>query len=483
MHEVITISVSHRANHLSTQFFNCQEETLLNADPKDSIDPSIFLNPTIDKISKTVSYSPRALLWESKNGFGSLGKYQYIPESLDYHFNDNHSSTTTSTTEKNISVISTHSRIPKSEYQNALDTAPSNLPKLTKENTKYWSDYSKLIFEPRSFNTLQNWYHKVDTPNIPDYQNLDRYGFTTFEQGVQEFNICKNDFLDSNLRIMLEQADTLQGINLITDLDSGWGGFATQLIQEVRDELPKSTIFTYGFNELDMFSGSKINHTNTRNKIKSTLSMRQESDLFFPMFADSQNLSNWEIGGQICRLFDTINSVVSQRDREQRKSMDYITTCLINDDQLRNIVTSLYDTNYGYDYSFHTRVNKWEKNNRSSEEYHTFAYCLITRGERDETSSENLQEGQNRFKAVRELHTTTFRPSDTIPEKFVEKKLVSIKMSAGEKSRDVFKNWNTYISRMFKLDEDREELKDETSNLASAYEFGYYDDEDSGDDY
>lgn len=211
--------------------------------------------------------------------------------------------------------------------------------------------------------------------------------------------------------------------------------------------------------------------------------MRQESDLFFPMFADSQNLSNWEIGGQTCRLFDTINSVVSQRDREQRKSMDYITTCLINDNQLRNIVTSLYDTNYGYDYSFHTRVNKWEKNNRSSEEYHTFAYCLITRGERDETSSENLQEEQNRFKAVRELHTTTFRPSDTIPEKFVEKKLVSIKMSAGEKSRDVFKNWNTYISRMFKLDEDREELKDETSNLASAYEFGYYDDEDSGDDY
>lgn len=483
MHEVITISLSHRANHLTTQFFNCQEETLLNTDPKDSIDPSIFLYPTIDKVFKTVSYSPRALLWEAKNGFGSLGKYQYVPESLDYHFNNNNSEITTSTTENNINIISTHSKIEKSAYQNALDTDPHNLPKLTIENTKYWSDYSKLIYDPKSFNTLENWYHKVDTPNVPDYQNLNQHGFTTYEQGVQEFNICKDDFLDYNLRLMLEQADTLQGMNLITDSDSGWGGLATQLIQDVRDELPKSTFFTYAFNELDMFSGAKINHTLTRNKIKSTLAMRQESDLFFPIYANSQKLSNWEIGGQTCRLLDTINSVLSQRNKMQRKSMDYITTCLVNDDQLRNVVTTLYDTNYDYDYSFCTQINKWTKSHKSLDNYHTFAYCLITRGVSDQVPCHNEEKVQNKFKNIRELCTTTFKPSDTIPEEFIEKKLTSINMSTNEKTRDVFKNWNMYISKMFKLDEDREELKNETANLASAYEFGYYDDEDSDDDY
>lgn len=480
MHEIITISLSHRANHLTTQFFNCQEETLLDTNLNDSIDPSIFLSPTIDKISKTISYSPRALLWEAKNGFGSLGKYQYVPESLDYHFNNNNSEIPPSTTANNTNIISTHPKIEKSAYQNALDIDPYNLPKLTKENTKYWSDYSKLILEPKSFNTLQNWYHKVDTPNVPDYQNLNQHGFATYEQGVQEFNICKDDFLDYNLRLMLEQADTLQGINFITDLDSGWGGLATQLVQDVRDELPKSTFFTYAFNESDMFSGAKINHTLMRNKIKSTLVLRQESDLFFPIFANSQKLSNWEIGGQTCRLLDTINSVLSQRNKEQRKSMEYITSCLVNDNQLRNIVTTLYDTNYDYDYSFYSQVNEKAKSHVSSKEYHIFSNCLVIRGESDELSSQNKEDEQDKFK---ELRTTTFKPSDTIPEEFVEKKLTSINMSTNEKFRYVFKNWNFYISKMFKLDEDREELKNEASNLVSAYEFGYYDDEDSGDDY
>lgn len=480
MYEVLTISVSQRANHLATQFYNCQEEALANSNPKDSIDPSIYLNPIIDRISKTVSYEPRALLWEAKNGFGSLGQYQYIPESQDYHFNQN----TQNPTDANI--ISTQPKVERSEYQQALDLNPYELPPLTVENTKYWSDYAKLIFGPKSFNSLQNWYHKVDSPNKPDYQNLDQCDFSTFEQGVQEFEVCKDDFFDTNLRYMLEQADTLQGINLITDLDSGWGGFSSQLLQELRDELPKSTFFTFGFNEPDMFSGLRQSNNITRNKIKSTLQIRQESDLFFPLFADVQNLSNWQIGGQNCRLLDTITSVISQRNEEQRRSMDHLVQCLSGDDQLRNVITSMYDTSTNYDYSYHPRVKQWEKTSHKYEDYHEFAHCLINRNGSVESLTDEKTEEEvkkpNKFNDIRELFTTKFRPSDTISEEYTETELKSVKMTTSEKSRDVFKNWNMYISRAFKLDEDREELKDETSNLATAYETGYYDDEDSGDD-
>ena len=48
--------------------------------------------------------------------------------------------------------------------------------------------------------------------------------------------------------------------------------------------------------------------------------------------------------------------------------------------------------------------------------------------------------------------------------------------------RDVFNHWSDYVSRRFRFDEDREELKDELSTMAAAYEIGWYDDEDSGDD-
>lgn len=478
MHEIITISVSQRANHLTTQFFNCQEEALPNTDPKDSVDPSIYLNPTIDQVSRTVSYAPRALLWEAKNGFGSLGQYQYIPDTQDYHFTENAQSPT------DVNVITTQSPIERSEYQKALDFNPYELPPLTIHNTKYWSDYAKLIFGPKSFNSLQNWYHKVDSPNKPDYQNLGQSDFNTFEQGVQEFDECKDDFFDTNLRLMLEQADTLQGVNLVTDLDSGWGGFSSQLIQELRDELPKSTFFTFGFNEPDMFSGSKQSNNITRNKIKSTLQLREDSDLFFPLFADIEHLSNWKIGGQNCRLLDTVASVIAQRNMNQRRSMDHLVQCLSDDDQLRNVITSMYDTNVDYDYSYHPRVIQWEKTSRKIEDYHEFAYCLINRTGSDEIAigEEEEENKPSKHKDIRELFTTKFKPSDTIPAEYTEKELKSIKMITSEKSRDVFKNWNMYVSRMFKLDEDREELKDETSNLASAYETGYYDDEDSGDD-
>ena len=92
MQEIVTIGASHRANHLVTQFFNCQEQNLYVKDSTNSLDPSFFLHPNVDELTKTVSYYPRALLWEARNGFGSLGTYQYIPGSTDYYYQEDNES-------------------------------------------------------------------------------------------------------------------------------------------------------------------------------------------------------------------------------------------------------------------------------------------------------------------------------------------------------------------------------------------------------
>lgn len=473
MHEVITISVGQRANHTATQFFNCQQE-LLWGDAQSLSDPSIFLHPTVDRASKTVSYTPRLLLWDAKNGSGALGKYQYS-QGEDYFFDENNDEDNND----GHRVIITHPVIRKSDYQNALDSGSSDLPKLTKETTKYWSDYSKLIYSPTSFNALSNWYHDVSKPNLPDFENLGLKQFDDYEAGFQEFN--ENyliDFFDGNLHAQLEQCDTLQGFNLITDMDSGWGGFATAILQELRNELPKKCIFNWGYNQDDPLTTSVSKHREPRfsrstlplveNKIKATAYMSEDSDIMIPLYANPE-LSNWEQGGFTCKFMDTILSVLSQSNLEERKSMDFIKNCFTLGDTSRSFISSIMDGT-SVNHSYYAKVMLY-KNHRIQE--HIFSECSITR--------ENTSMGNQASLNKKELKTHAYYPSDTIPENFADEKEFTVSFSTTEACRNVFMHYQSIVSKYMKMASDSEELADRLASMASKYEYGWYDDEESDD--
>ncbi|KAG0671547.1 mtDNA inheritance, partitioning of the mitochondrial organelle [Maudiozyma exigua] len=479
MQEIVTISVSQRANHLTTQFFNTQEQNLYNTDPAKSLDTTTFLNPSVDKISKTVSYYPRLLLWDAKNGNGSLGKYQYIPDTQDFHSTDPNDNISLANQHP---LVHTHNRIERSKYQNALDNS-EELPELTKENTKYWSDYNRLIYQPYTFNNLTNWYHDPETPNLPDFRGLMTQRFINLEQGVAEWDAQKNDFMDENLRVALEQCDTLEGFNLVTDMDSAWGSFTTSLLQELKDEIPKSSIFSWGFFEPDHLTSSKPkidNKYQLKNVIENSLKLISESDLFFPIYSDN-NLTNWELAGQTCRLYDTVNSVLSQRDPNKRKSMNYLTNCITDGENKRNVVTSMVESNNYYNYSYVSKVAPYDKRNNNQKDYYEFSYCNIQRGLKEMPKEEDEQQTKNKD-SFRNLETVEFQPSETIPSKFRKTTYYSIKLSTTEKGRDMFKYWNEYVQKYFRYNDNREELKEELGTLVSTYEHGWYSDSDSGDD-
>ncbi|CCK72280.1 Dml1p KNAG_0J01990 [Huiozyma naganishii CBS 8797] len=469
MHEIVTVSVSHRANHLTTQFFNGQEQALYAEDPLRQVDKEVVLNGSVDRIARTVSYTPRALLWEALNGFGALGTHQYDADPVDY-FDEQGGARLTAG-----QLVQTRERLPRSKYQLALD-AGEELPRLSRSDTRYWSDYNKMIYAPLSFNSLKNWSHDVEEPNIPCFHNLKQRRFDLFEQGREEFGLVGGDFLDDGFRLMLEQCNTLQGVNLITDLDSGWGGFSAELLEHIRDDLPKSTIFSWGFNEPDAFTdGTK--RGGVANKLRSTLALRGEADLFFPLYADVNHFSNWEIGGMHCRLLDTVVSLSSQQNRENKRYMTHLVNALTDGDRSRNIVSTMNDTEN--DYSYHTRVRPFDKASCAEREYHEFSYCSISRSPAQEDQS---SEPENKYRGVRELRTFEYSPSDTIPEQFNSDLTSTVKLAVTEKSRDLFKHWYDYTSRYIKFNDDREELKDDTMSLAAAYEHGWFDDGDSGDD-
>ncbi|EDO16555.1 hypothetical protein Kpol_1064p37 [Vanderwaltozyma polyspora DSM 70294] len=475
MHEIITISVSHRANHLATQFFNCQEASLY--DNKNDSEKSIFLNPIVDRLSKTVSYYPRALLWDAKTGTGSLGKHQYFNEDDYYNFDDGDNNNV----EKNESsdIMITHPRINRSEYQMALDSG-SKLPVLTPSITRYWSDYSKLIYQPKSLNTLRNWYHDVEEPNLPDYENLGERKFNDYIIGYDEFNDNYSmDFFDDNFHYQLEQCDSLQGFQMITDLDSAWGGFSTALLLELRNELPKSVVYTWGLNEDDPLTGTvtkdqmitRANLHKLSNKLRASINLKQESDLFIPLY-EPPNTSNWELSGMLCKIFDTVNSLFSQSNMDQRRSMDYLAECIKDGDEVRNIVSNITSTDCtDLQYSFYPRV-KPLKTRRNDDSLHIFSKASITR----------TMEINHKSNDLKELFTYPYSPSDTIPIAFRKVSEFTVDLESTEVCRDVYQQWHDIVSKYFRHDSDREELKDELATVSSNYEFGWYDDEDSGDD-
>lgn len=471
MYEILNISIGHRPNHLSTQFFNCQEE-LLGRQGEKLNDPTVFLQPCVDRISKTVSYSPRALLWDAKTGFGALGTYQYNQPS-DYYYGEERIEG------EHKEVITTYERIPRSEYQNALDSGSPRLPKLSRETTKYWSDYAKLIYPSASFNVLRDWYHDVSQPNLPDFQKLETKRFDSYQVGCQEFNEnYLNDFFDGNLHNQLEQCDTLQGFNIITDMDSGWGGFSASMLIEIRNELPKSSVFTWGFNEDDPLTIQTASSPGIKksdmgklsNKIRGTVSLAEESDIMIPLYA-SHELSNWEQAGLSCKLFESVNAVISQSNSSQRRSMEHMASSLTLSDTTRKFVSSISGLEQGVDSSFFSKLNSSKVKPTAS---HVFTSCNISRGVQ-------LNQSPSESNATN-LQTYAYCPSDTIPEKYSQETEFTLNLSSTEVCKDVFKQYENLVSKYFRHDGDREALKDELASLSSNYEYGWYDDEYSGDD-
>lgn len=59
----------------------------------------------------------------------------------------------------------------------------------------------------------------------------------------------EHDLLDRDLRPFIEEADQMQGIQLLTGVDDAWGGFAARYMDRLKDEYGKTTIWFWGIED------------------------------------------------------------------------------------------------------------------------------------------------------------------------------------------------------------------------------------------
>jgi Tubulin len=136
-------------------------------------------------------------------------------------------------------IVQEQTPIQQSEYQKSLDLG-TTAPRLTSESVRYWSDYNRVYYHPRSIVQLNEYDLNSQTMPFEDWN----VGEELFKDLDKEY-----DLLDRDLRPLLEECDHLRALQLFSGSDDAWGGFAAQYMERLRDEFGKKSIWMWAIED------------------------------------------------------------------------------------------------------------------------------------------------------------------------------------------------------------------------------------------
>ncbi|KAE8351286.1 tubulin domain-containing protein [Aspergillus coremiiformis] len=265
MHEILTLQLGQRANYLASHFWNLQESYFTyNQEDESPVDHDVHFRPGIGA-DGAETFTPRTIIYDLKGAFGTLRKYNALYEL---------------TEDANLGqglwdgkeVIQQQTPILQSDYQRNLE-AGLPAPQLTAETVRYWSDYNRLFYHPRSIVQLNDY--ELNSRIMP---------FEDWNVGEDLFGDLdkEHDLLDRDVRPFAEECDQLRAIQLFTGSDDAWGGFSARYIDRLRDEFGKKSIWVWAIE-----GGSKVSRQTQlkrdTNKARSIYNISPQSSLYTPI--------------------------------------------------------------------------------------------------------------------------------------------------------------------------------------------------------
>ena len=141
-----------------------------------------------------------------------------------------------------------------SEYQRGLDEGLLFPPRLSPGWVRYWSDFTRVFYHPRSVVQINDF--TIGSSSTA----FDRWtvGEELFEQIDRDV-----DILDRDLRLWAEECDNLRGIQVFGSCDDAWGGFGARYAERIRDEYGKIALWMWGIEGWQEV-GSKVWSLNSR---------------------------------------------------------------------------------------------------------------------------------------------------------------------------------------------------------------------------
>ncbi|KAF1844121.1 tubulin nucleotide-binding domain-like protein [Cucurbitaria berberidis CBS 394.84] len=200
-------------------------------EPQSAVDHDILFRPGIAPDGSD-TFTPRTVIYDLKGAFGSMRKINALYEAED----DRSILDQTGVWPSKPIIQRATQTIPQSAYQEHLD-AGLNPPSLSTSTVRYWSDYSRVYYHPKSIVQLSEF--EVNDQLMP---------FENWEVGMELFEKLERevDLVDRDLRPFVEECDGIQGLQIFTGVDDAWGGWASGWLERLRDEYGKMSIWTWG---------------------------------------------------------------------------------------------------------------------------------------------------------------------------------------------------------------------------------------------
>jgi hypothetical protein len=194
-------------------------------------------------------------------------------------------------------IIQRSQPIPQSAYQTHLD-AGLEPPPLSTSSVRYWSDYSRVFYHPKSLVQLSEF--EVNDTLMP---------FEKWDVGAELFEKLERDvdLVDRDLRPFLEECDGVQGLQIMTGVDDAWGGWACGWLERLRDDYGKMSIWTWGLG--DQGANTAVPREKRLQQIvnsaRSMSVLAEQSSVYIPMsntpakvpsYLQMDSRSPWHIG-------------------------------------------------------------------------------------------------------------------------------------------------------------------------------------------
>ncbi|KZT58206.1 tubulin nucleotide-binding domain-like protein [Calocera cornea HHB12733] len=237
MHEIIYIQSGTYANYIGQHFWNAQESYFdFSEDPEDADEqrrPDVNHDVSFREglgTDGTPTYLPRVLIFDTKDAFGSLPKYNAMYKAVVGEEAD------PSNFWAGASTAVHQQRHAKSQYQQDLETELSGAPSKPGpsqavqprkvHNPSTWTDYTRVYYHPRSI-----W---------PITWNLGATG-DKWDEGEETWNhmLQEDDFWDKDFRLFAEECDLLQGVQMTSSPSDAFASLSVSLLQTFQDDYPK----------------------------------------------------------------------------------------------------------------------------------------------------------------------------------------------------------------------------------------------------
>ncbi|KAL4917795.1 tubulin domain-containing protein [Aspergillus aurantiobrunneus] len=506
MHEILTLQLGQRANYLATHFWNLQESYFTYDGQEESpVDHDVHFRPGLGADGGE-TYTPRTLIYDLKGAFGTLRKNNALYE-LSEDLAPGQGLWDGKETLQQLAPI------PQSDYQKSLD-AGTTAPQLSSETVRFWSDYNRVFYHPRSIVQLNDY--ELNSRIMP---------FEDWNLGEDLFNDLdkEHDLLDRDVRPFAEECDQLRALQIFTSSDDAWGGFTARYVDRLIDEYGKKAVLVWA-----MEDGKRAQQTSTlkreMNKARSVYSISSEATMYTPIIDPPSRLpstiyvdnnSEWYTSALISIAMESVALPTRLRPYQNFESL------LAGDDSIRRIFELQASISPGKDktnphQSPKKQPNRVESSEPSStkvktefdldftydglvsDKEHVFNQLQVLRGdEPDDEDEHDLEDDLEVRRKMRlynsepmfhRFHTPLSYPIlDSFPNDMVrlpmpEKKInVVATLTTSARTADRMKSFELVAGRVIAVDE-RENLVNGLGEIRESYETGWMSGSDFDDD-